>query len=200
MNFQAYIANAVRTESPDFRLDVLDLALPQPTPGKFEFAGCRLIHSASGLCSEAAELLQCIKSDTFDKVNLIEEGGDLMWYVAIAADALQIQDFVFDQPVINMFEATDQIIIASGLIMDQIKRGLFYGKIDLDKVKVELTKVVQGVAALGLLQEPAVSLQQICDLNVVKLRTRFPGKYNDDHALERDLERERIVLEGNGNS
>ena len=54
----------------------------------------RLIHAGLGLCTEAAELADAIKKHIFygkdlDRVNLIEEIGDILWYSAIVLDACQ---------------------------------------------------------------------------------------------------------------
>lgn len=53
----------------------------------------RLIHAAIGMCTESGEFIDALKKHIFygkplDYVNLEEELGDLMWYVAIAANAL----------------------------------------------------------------------------------------------------------------
>ena len=48
-----------------------------------------LFHAAAGLCSEASELLEPILDGSpLDLVNLKEELGDLMWYMALANRAL----------------------------------------------------------------------------------------------------------------
>lgn len=53
----------------------------------------RLLHAAMGMATEAGEFLDPIKKHLFygkplDLVNLREEVGDLLWYIAIACDAL----------------------------------------------------------------------------------------------------------------
>ena len=55
----------------------------------------RLLHSMIGLCTESGEIQDQMKKNIFygkplDRVNLVEELGDLMWYVAIAADTLGV--------------------------------------------------------------------------------------------------------------
>ena len=76
MDFQTYQRAALRTESTTY----------QPIDP-------RLLHAAYGIVTEAGELLDAIKKATFygkplDTVNVAEEIGDLMWYIAIACDAL----------------------------------------------------------------------------------------------------------------
>lgn len=79
-----YIANAIRTESKAFPLE----------ERKFPDAESdRLLHAAMGLCTEAGEFMDALKRHLFygkalDEVNLKEELGDILWYVAIAMDAL----------------------------------------------------------------------------------------------------------------
>ena len=55
----------------------------------------RLQHAAFGFCTEAGEFMDMLKKHVFygnelDKVNLAEELGDLLWYVALACNALEI--------------------------------------------------------------------------------------------------------------
>ena len=55
----------------------------------------RLLHAMIGICTEGGEIQDQMKKNIFygkplDKVNLVEELGDLMWYVAIASDTLGV--------------------------------------------------------------------------------------------------------------
>ena len=52
-----------------------------------------LNHVALGVCGEAGEFADCIKKHTIykqplDTVNALEELGDLLWYVSVAAHEL----------------------------------------------------------------------------------------------------------------
>lgn len=78
-----YIKSALRTE-----------------PEKYDFlktndVSPRIEHGVMGLVSEAGELMQAVKhgkiyGKPIDKVNIIEEMGDVMWYMAILADELGV--------------------------------------------------------------------------------------------------------------
>lgn len=64
-------------------------AKPMPTPES-------LLHAALGLAGEAGEFADCIKkhwaySQELDRKNAIEELGDLLWYVALACDAIDLE-------------------------------------------------------------------------------------------------------------
>ena len=55
----------------------------------------RLLHAATGLVTESAEFMDQLKRHIFygkdlDEVNLIEELGDLSWYIAEALDELGV--------------------------------------------------------------------------------------------------------------
>lgn len=80
-----YVDGALRTESPPDSFNMGNLALDM---GKI-----RLLHATMGLCTESGELTDQLKKHLFygkelDRVNLIEEAGDLMWYLAILFDEL----------------------------------------------------------------------------------------------------------------
>jgi len=55
----------------------------------------RLLHAALGIATEAGEFADIIKKRIFytgplDKAHLIEELGDILWYVALACDYLGV--------------------------------------------------------------------------------------------------------------
>ena len=56
----------------------------------------RLLHGSCGIATEAGELLDAMKKHIFygkevDTVNVVEEVGDLMWYIAIILDELGVE-------------------------------------------------------------------------------------------------------------
>lgn len=74
--FQTYQALAMRTAKP---MDLQD----------------DLLHAALGLTGEAGEFADCIKkhwayAQPLDSQNAIEELGDLLWYVALACNAMNV--------------------------------------------------------------------------------------------------------------
>ncbi len=66
----------------------------------------RLFHAIIGIATESAELLEALRLDTneFDKVNILEELGDLNWYEAIAVDELNadMEVDVFDRVIAKL--------------------------------------------------------------------------------------------------
>ena len=79
MDSKEYIKQAIRTESDKFT-------------GIHNY---RLLHGAMGIVTEAGELMDAMKKVMFykrelDRINLIEELGDLFWYVALMCDELGV--------------------------------------------------------------------------------------------------------------
>ncbi len=98
-------------------------------------SNCDMLHAAIGIATEGGELLDALKKAMFygkplDVVNLKEELGDVMWYIAIACQAL-------------------------GTTIDEVQA-----------------------------------------IKIAKLKARFPNKFTSQDAIERDLDNERRVLEG----
>lgn len=86
MDFREYLEGVTKTEAP----------ITPDVTGRLSSKGMgRLLHGAIGIATESGELLDAIKKHVFyskelDQTNLIEELGDLMWYVTLLSDALCI--------------------------------------------------------------------------------------------------------------
>ena len=83
MTPKEYIDLALRTENKTYRF----AATGDVTP--------RIEHGVMGTVTEAAELMSTVKKSKIygkelDRVNLVEEVGDVMWYLAILADELGV--------------------------------------------------------------------------------------------------------------
>ena len=79
-----YIEKAMRTCSPGFHK---------------ELVGTNALHGAIGVATEAGELLDAVKKALFygkpvDETNILEECGDILWYMAAIADHY---GFTFEQ-------------------------------------------------------------------------------------------------------
>jgi len=117
MNSKQFIQDAIKTESPNFF-----------APNQ------RILHAAIGCVTESGEMLDALKKQIFygrqlDTTNVLEESGDLLWYLAILFDEL----------------GTD--------------------------FETEMGRVI------------------------AKLKNRFPDKFEEDKAFNRDLDTERSTLE-----
>lgn len=96
----------------------------------------------------------------------------------------------------NLLHAALGIGTEAGELLDAFKRKLFYGKeLDVVNIKEEMGDLMWYMAIL--LRELDLDFHEILDLNIAKLRARFPDKFTEKDALERNLDRERDILEGN---
>lgn len=128
-----YLVASARTENtPDF-IQLRAGALTDSLAEQRFNAG--LMHAAMGIVTEAGEFIDVLKKLTIyskpvDRVNLVEELGDIAWYIALACRTL------------------------------------------------------------------GVSLEEVMDRNISKLTTRFPEKFTEAAAMNRNLDAERAALEG----
>lgn len=84
MNPQEYLEGVLKTES----LDIEAISSRLTDPGTI-----RLLHAVVGVGTEAGELLDQLKKHAWygkelDRDNLLEEFGDLLWYIGVGLDAL----------------------------------------------------------------------------------------------------------------
>lgn len=127
MTNKEYVAGCLKTESP------CDAAVDVRLNGS-----ARLLHAGIGMATESGEILDQLKKHLYygkvlDEVNLVEEIGDLFFYMAIACDSL------------------------------------------------------------------GVSFEDVMKKNNAKLRARYGDRFTSEAAINRDLEKERSILEGNEN-
>lgn len=96
----------------------------------------------------------------------------------------------------NLLHAAMGIGTEAGELLDAFKRKIFYGKeLDVVNIKEEVGDIMWYVAIL--LRELDLDFEDILQLNIDKLKARFPEKFTEHHALNRDLDTERSILEGN---
>lgn len=157
----------------------------------------RLLHAAMGLCTEMAELYE-IQSEQHQ----LEELGDVCWYLALGLDALG-HSFE-DVPTINTEEFLSivrgedpgqALAIYSAELLDMVKKQIFYGReINVAKAVDLLVMIknvlIQGIAAVEL----DYDLEDVVNANVKKLMARFPDKFSEDAANNRDVKEEYAAM------
>ena len=89
MNPTDYIAAAGRTNNMDYDVIAQRIAVGDPAGGVYgDDTIIDLIHASLGVVTESAELADMLKKHIFygkpiDIVNIKEECGDILWYIAI---------------------------------------------------------------------------------------------------------------------
>lgn len=156
-----------------------------------------LSHMALGLASELGELANCVGTELkmkVDKVNLLEELGDIYWYVSNYSNLRNIPLPENVKIVIEKDLALDLMITSIADLVDLIKRFIAYNK-DIEKAK-ELEIIYNIMCALKMFEEIYdLSGDEIRERNILKLKKRYPDRFSDILAINRDTIAERVILE-----
>lgn len=155
-----------------------------------------ILHMIVGLNSEINELL-----DAKDAINLSEELSDINFYLTNYCNLTGIdisEHFVFSGASLYNVENNDSIIELTcqiSKLTNLEKRELAYKKKVDDGGRLEqvinIYKVLND-CFVDYSLDPNDSMQK----NIDKLKARYPEKFTEEKALNRDLELERNILEG----
>lgn len=156
-----------------------------------------LSHMIFGLNGEIGELVQCVGTQLkirIDKVNLGEELGDIYWYISNYCHLRELPSPEDVQTEIPNDMCLELLLISIADLTDIVKKYIAYGK-PIERPK-ELEIVYNIYTALSLF-ENTYDLEGsiIRDKNIAKLMVRYPDKYSDSNALNRDTTKERKELE-----
>lgn len=212
MDYQQYIEDCLTTESP------YSFELPNGvTP--------RLLHGAIGLVTETAELLDSLKKTIFygkplDKVNIIEELGDILWYLSlvlkdrgitydqllenIALDTENpIQQLIERHPQIGqvsgaVFWACNRMSLRSQLMLEEVNNSISFQyptlNSKLTEIKTGCGIILSGVIILAEIFDS--SIEEVMAININKLKFRYPDdRFTSNCAINRNTEAERQLLE-----
>lgn len=87
------------------------------------------------------------------------------------------------------------LVTESGELMDAKKKEHFYGKkLDWHNLIEEAGDIFWYLAILC--DAMNVPFEEVQRRNIDKLKTRYPDKFSTEKALNRDLDAERLVIEG----
>lgn len=135
-----------------------------------------LLHCAMGMATEAAEV-----NGAYSRGNLLEEIGDIMWYVALGCHHLEITlDEAEEGRNSSDFGPTE----IAGEFMNQMKRQMFYGKPAERSVLVGWLGEMIAVLKEMVTREEVLFETVLAD-NITKLQKRYPDKFTEDRAINR---------------
>ena len=166
--------------------------------GDVEGMNGRLLHGLIGMCTESGEVLDALKRNLYyakelDTVNLLEEVGDLCWYMAIIIDVL---DLDFEKHVEDSKIYNDELESRSLLSIAAELNAVCGGNL--------VTMTTQGQPHLiqplfFLVDELIIELdgkwEEICEKNIAKLKARYGEKFDAHKAINRDTDAKREILE-----
>lgn len=109
-------------------------------------------------------------------------------------DALRTESSNFQCADPRILHAAIGLVTESGELIDALKKSMYYGKeLDLTNVKEEAGDILWYLAILFDAIGTDFTTEQ--ERVIAKLKARFPEKFTDKLAAERNLEVERDVLE-----
>lgn len=149
-------------------------------------------HAGYGLVTEIGEIVDAFKRQEFykkplDLVNLKEEVGDALWYVAIGYHGLNqcmdVVDDVFEKGTVVSSEVQVEWLLKK-LIHHASNVLNYYDEADLVSIDYDLRKIVTFLHYLAL--HYSFTLEEACALNIEKLRKRFPNGFTEYDAINRN--------------
>ena len=176
-----YTNEVKRTESIMNPLDinVVDLGLTN-----------RVCHAVIGFHTEVDEYIMA--RDKFDTINILEELGDMLWYIAILHHDCEL-DFTIDHSEDDYkMVCTNDGLILDGL--DLVKKTMFYGK-ELDVPLLIRIFSINYLTIKRLIETNGYDIATIMSANIQKLQLRYPNRFNLEDADSRQLQHERAVIE-----
>jgi len=123
--------------------------------------------------------MQSVGSDNYVKNVLRSESIDF--------DA--IRGRLFEPEIIRLLHATLGMVTESAELADMLKKHIFYGKpFDMINAKEEIGDNLWYVGlAVDVLR---TTMDEIMSLNIEKLRKRYPEKFDENKAINRDIDNE----------
>ena len=97
--------------------------------------------------------------------------------------------------MIDLLHAAIGMQTESAEFSDMLKKHLFYGK-PLDRVNLAEEIGDQMWYCALALRTLGTNFESVMDRNIEKLKARYPDKFTEELAENRDLAKERAILEG----
>lgn len=159
------------------------------------------LHMTVGIMTEVSEIQSAFEKAKYldgqiDNVNLAEEWADVMWYMANYANIHGLR--IYDKAAENYDIHRDfwpEIIIHSGDLLDLDKKYLAYGK-EPEHEKRQFIFDSLNYYVVKFANFYNIDIEETLERNINKLKTRYPEKFDVEKAVNRNLEEERLVLEG----
>ena len=182
MTSENYVENVLRTESIDF--DAIRERL-------YSEDVVTLLRDGMGSVIGSAEFLDKLKKHIFygKKLDVTinpDKGQDLNFY--------DIKKRIADDQKLRLLHAGMGLVTEAGEFMEMLEGHLIGGKdLDLVNLKEEVgdSQWYAGIA-IDVLK---TTLNEILTVNIEKLRKRYPDKFTNEAAINRDTDAEREILE-----
>jgi NTP pyrophosphatase (non-canonical NTP hydrolase) len=144
--------------------------------------------------------LDLIEEPTTLKFDGIGEVHDSKWYIKNAIktdlpDYAPVCERLQDKKTVRILHAAMGLTTEAGEVMDALKKHLMYGK-PLDTVNLK-EEVADSMWYMAILADTlGFEFEEVMKTNIAKLKARYGEKFTEEAALNRNLDGERKILEG----
>jgi len=144
-------------------------------------------HMVIGMLTEVEEMKEGVANT--DKVNIREEHGDCNWYIANTCNIYGLNFKTLNEKSLK----EDFTRFSLGPLADLHKKELAYGK-DMDRslLEQELVKFIKFLTLIAASYD--FEYEDSLKININKLYKRYPEKFSNEAALNRDLDEEYKTL------
>jgi NTP pyrophosphatase (non-canonical NTP hydrolase) len=109
-------------------------------------------------------------------------------------DYIGISERLHHPDTIRLLHAAIGLATESGEMLDALKKYIYYGKkLDIANLREELGDIFWYSALLAHIA--GFTFEDTMERNLAKLKARYPHRFQEQDAIIRDLEKERIILE-----
>lgn len=154
-----------------------------------------IAHMIMGMISEITELSEAVKKG--DIINIGEELTDIHWYLSNYCRMYNIKYERLEWKIIesdNFEEPYKMLVEAISKLTDIEKKFIAYNKAVNEERRFDFCNhIFLNLKDLYLYFKFDVS--QCMENNINKLKIRFPDKFSEENAINRNLEAERVELE-----
>lgn len=153
-----------------------------------------LAHMVLGMNTEIVELREAIRNK--DSVNIQEELSDFLWYFCNYKNFRGYSEYIYEEqePMSNpmiIYKLYDRV----SQLQDLVKKFVAYNKqINIEVELFLLNEIYEYILVIAY--SYSADIEEGLEKNIAKLKARYPEKFDEDLAVNRDLETERKILEG----
>lgn len=153
-----------------------------------------LAHMVLGMNTEIVELREAIRNK--DSVNIQEELSDFLWYFCNYKNFRGYSEYIYEeQELTSNYAIIYKLYDRVSQLQDLIKKFVAYNKeINTEIELFLLNEIYQYI--LTIAYSYGVDIENGLEKNIAKLKKRYPEKFDENLAINRDLETERKILEG----
>lgn len=170
--------------------------------------GQQLVHARLGMITELGEIADLIKRELaygkeFDRIHLLEECGDFLWYFALYCHEHYIAMNLLDKLAAKALKlASKQIVESDSKICEALALAtlMLAGEALTDSTAQDRLDAAEGclLIVLAFLLKYSFTLKQCLAANDAKLEKRTGKVFNAAAILNRDTDAERKILEDHG--